>query len=158
MIDEAAAIPLPHVRALLGPYLVFLASTVNGYEGTGRALSLKLIKELRDQSGTANTGTSLGGARLSASFSPATSHSYDRARIPRNCACRPDPLCCRRLSRVVAQRAALPRRHDRAPHLHRRTAPQRLRTVRFLLIMFCSVLPIASPPSLTRSSQVLCES
>jgi hypothetical protein len=30
VIDEAAAIPLPHVRALLGPYLVFLASTING--------------------------------------------------------------------------------------------------------------------------------
>ena len=34
-IDEAAAIPLPLVRAMLGPYLVFLSSTVNGYEGTG---------------------------------------------------------------------------------------------------------------------------
>ena len=31
----------------MGPYLVFLASTVNGYEGTGRALSLKLIQQLR---------------------------------------------------------------------------------------------------------------
>ena len=30
VIDEAAAIPLAHVRKLLGPYLVFLASTVNG--------------------------------------------------------------------------------------------------------------------------------
>ena len=47
VIDEAAAIPMPQVRALLGPYLVFLASTVNGYEGTGRALSLKLIQQLR---------------------------------------------------------------------------------------------------------------
>lgn len=35
VIDEAAAIPLPVVRQLLGPYLVFLCSTVNGYEGTG---------------------------------------------------------------------------------------------------------------------------
>jgi len=33
VIDEAAAIPLPLVRAMLGPYLVFLCSTVNGYEG-----------------------------------------------------------------------------------------------------------------------------
>jgi N-acetyltransferase 10 len=32
VIDEAAAIPLPVVRSLLGPYLVFLSSTVNGYE------------------------------------------------------------------------------------------------------------------------------
>jgi len=31
VIDEAAAIPLPFVKALLGPYLVFLSSTVNGY-------------------------------------------------------------------------------------------------------------------------------
>ena len=38
VIDEAAAIPLPLVRALLGPYLVFMASTINGYEGTGRSL------------------------------------------------------------------------------------------------------------------------
>ncbi|KDD73781.1 GNAT acetyltransferase 2, partial [Helicosporidium sp. ATCC 50920] len=49
VIDEAAAIPLPVVRSLLGPYLVFLCSTVNGYEGTGRSLSLKLIHELRAQ-------------------------------------------------------------------------------------------------------------
>jgi N-acetyltransferase 10 len=31
VIDEAAAIPLPLVKALFGPYLVFLSSTVNGY-------------------------------------------------------------------------------------------------------------------------------
>ena len=30
VIDEAAAIPLPWVKALLGPYLVFMTSTVNG--------------------------------------------------------------------------------------------------------------------------------
>ena len=50
VIDEAAAIPLPLVRKLLGPYLVFMASTINGYEGTGRSLSLKLINQLREQS------------------------------------------------------------------------------------------------------------
>ncbi len=50
-IDEAAAIPLPIVRALMGDRLTFMSSTVNGYEGTGRALSLKLIKELRDLKG-----------------------------------------------------------------------------------------------------------
>ncbi|KAH7868276.1 GNAT acetyltransferase 2-domain-containing protein [Lentinula edodes] len=61
IIDEAAAIPLPVVRNLLGPamakgsasaggYAVWLASTVNGYEGTGRSLSLKLIQQLRDNS------------------------------------------------------------------------------------------------------------
>lgn len=32
-----------------GPYLVFLASTLNGYEGTGRSLSLKLLSQLREQ-------------------------------------------------------------------------------------------------------------
>lgn len=51
-IDEAAAIPLPVVKKLLGPYLVFMSSTVNGYEGTGRSLSLKLIQKLREQQGS----------------------------------------------------------------------------------------------------------
>ncbi|XP_035407938.1 RNA cytidine acetyltransferase isoform X1 [Cygnus atratus] len=53
VIDEAAAIPLPLVKNLLGPYLVFMASTINGYEGTGRSLSLKLIQQLRQQSAQA---------------------------------------------------------------------------------------------------------
>ncbi|XP_042309853.1 RNA cytidine acetyltransferase [Sceloporus undulatus] len=53
VIDEAAAIPLPLVKSLLGPYLVFMASTINGYEGTGRSLSLKLIQQLRQQSAQA---------------------------------------------------------------------------------------------------------
>ena len=52
-IDEAAAIPLPTVKKLMGPYLVFLSSTINGYEGTGRSLSLKLIQQLRAQQGAA---------------------------------------------------------------------------------------------------------
>ncbi|KAI9931599.1 N-acetyltransferase 10 [Aspergillus wentii] len=57
VIDEAAAIPLPLVRKLMGPYLVFMASTINGYEGTGRSLSLKLIQQLREQSrGGAKSG------------------------------------------------------------------------------------------------------
>lgn len=49
VIDEAAAIPLPLVKKLMGQYLIFMASTINGYEGTGRSLSLKLIHELREQ-------------------------------------------------------------------------------------------------------------
>lgn len=53
VVDEAAAIPLPLVKKLLGPYLTFLSSTINGYEGTGRSLSLKLFKQLREQSETA---------------------------------------------------------------------------------------------------------
>ncbi|KAJ1642579.1 N-acetyltransferase 10 [Coemansia asiatica] len=67
VIDEAAAIPLPLVRRLMGPYLVFLASTINGYEGTGRSLSLKLLQQLREQSrgfvgGTTGNGASGGRA------------------------------------------------------------------------------------------------
>ena len=49
VIDEASAIPLIHVKRLLGPYMVFLSSTINGYEGTGRSLSIKLIQKLKDQ-------------------------------------------------------------------------------------------------------------
>uniref|UniRef100_A0A1A7XUM2 RNA cytidine acetyltransferase n=1 Tax=Iconisemion striatum TaxID=60296 RepID=A0A1A7XUM2_9TELE len=58
VIDEAAAIPLPLVKNLLGPYLVFMASTINGYEGTGRSLSLKLIQQLRQQSAETQQSTS----------------------------------------------------------------------------------------------------
>ncbi|XP_012250606.2 RNA cytidine acetyltransferase [Athalia rosae] len=54
VIDEAAAIPLPYVKSMLGPYLVFLASTINGYEGTGRSLSLKLLQQLRTQTTGSN--------------------------------------------------------------------------------------------------------
>ncbi|KAK7267289.1 hypothetical protein RIF29_19956 [Crotalaria pallida] len=50
VVDEAAAIPLPVVKSLLGPYLVFLSSTVNGYEGIGRSLSLKLLQQLEERS------------------------------------------------------------------------------------------------------------
>ncbi|KAF3688680.1 RNA cytidine acetyltransferase [Channa argus] len=57
VIDEAAAIPLPLVKNLLGPYLVFMASTINGYEGTGRSLSLKLIQQLRQQSADSQQST-----------------------------------------------------------------------------------------------------
>jgi N-acetyltransferase 10 len=45
---------------LLGPYIVFICSTTNGYEGSGRSLSLKLIQELRQrQSFTASSKTLL---------------------------------------------------------------------------------------------------
>lgn len=51
VVDEAAAIPLPVVQRLIsGPHLVFMASTINGYEGTGRSLSLKLLESLRSGS------------------------------------------------------------------------------------------------------------
>ncbi|SCU85526.1 LADA_0D08064g1_1 [Lachancea dasiensis] len=58
VIDEAAAIPLPVVKQLLGPYLVFMASTINGYEGTGRSLSLKLIQQLRNEANTSGRESS----------------------------------------------------------------------------------------------------
>ena len=45
----------------MGPYLVFMASTISGYEGTGRSLSLKLIKQLREQSRT-GAAPNAGGA------------------------------------------------------------------------------------------------
>jgi N-acetyltransferase 10 len=61
VIDEAAAIPLPVVKSLLGPYLVFMCSTVTGYEGTGRSLSLKLIEQLRSSSVPALGGAKGGG-------------------------------------------------------------------------------------------------
>jgi N-acetyltransferase 10 len=49
VIDEAAAIPLPYVKTFFGPHNLFMASTINGYEGTGRSLSLKLIEEIRQK-------------------------------------------------------------------------------------------------------------
>ena len=69
VIDEAAAIPLPLVKKMLGPYLVFMASTINGYEGTGRSLSLKLIQQLRDQQVTHSSVTSQAASSSSASSS-----------------------------------------------------------------------------------------
>ncbi|PKI79321.1 hypothetical protein CRG98_000266, partial [Punica granatum] len=60
VVDEAAAIPLPLVKSLLGPYLVFLSSTVNGYEGTGRSLSLKLIQQLEERSQMKSNGEEAG--------------------------------------------------------------------------------------------------
>lgn len=65
VVDEAAAIPLPVVKKLInGNYLVFMASTIHGYEGTGRSLSLKLIKQLREQSVSLSSSES-GGVLIS---------------------------------------------------------------------------------------------
>jgi len=49
VIDEAAAIPLPVIRDIVnsGNHITLMSSTVHGYEGTGRALSLKLIEEIK---------------------------------------------------------------------------------------------------------------
>lgn len=49
VVDEAAAIPITLVKQMLGPYMVVLSSTIHGYEGTGRSLSLKLLQSLREQ-------------------------------------------------------------------------------------------------------------
>ncbi len=58
VIDEAAAIPLHIVKRImrniifkyLASCLIFMASTIHGYEGTGRSLSIKLLNGLRQQS------------------------------------------------------------------------------------------------------------
>lgn len=60
-IDEAAAIPLPIVKSFLSSQLVFLSSTVNGYEGTGRSLPLKLLYQLRQSSTSATNEMMLVG-------------------------------------------------------------------------------------------------
>lgn len=64
VIDEAAAIPLPIVKSFLTSQLVFLSSTVNGYEGTGRSLSLKLLNQLRQNTANAKAADQLISSRL----------------------------------------------------------------------------------------------
>ncbi|CAI6008304.1 unnamed protein product, partial [Closterium sp. NIES-65] len=76
VIDEAAAIPLPMVKALLGPYLVFMGSTVNGYEGTGWSLSLKRIQQLREQSKRA-TAVAIPSSLPHLPPPPPTTYSYE---------------------------------------------------------------------------------
>lgn len=49
-IDEAAAIPLPLVQSVLsGRAAGLMASTLHGYEGTGRSLAIKLTKVLESE-------------------------------------------------------------------------------------------------------------
>ncbi|CBH11220.1 hypothetical protein, conserved [Trypanosoma brucei gambiense DAL972] len=64
IIDEAAALPLPIVKQMLGPYLVFLSSTISGYEGTGRSLSMKLVADMRKHSGSTNASVAGDDRRL----------------------------------------------------------------------------------------------
>lgn len=86
IIDEAAAIPLPLVKNLIGPYLVFMASTINGYEGTGRSLSLKLIQQLRESTrpsltkDVANASTEDDPAAVASSSKKATHKAPPRVR------------------------------------------------------------------------------
>ncbi|KAI5127720.1 N-acetyltransferase 10 [Nematocida parisii] len=49
VVDEAAAVPLPTLKDMLGMYPTLISSTTAGYEGTGRALSLKLFKSLNPE-------------------------------------------------------------------------------------------------------------
>ena len=48
VMDEAAAIPLPLVKSLLVPYLVFMVSTVNGYTKQTNVYLLEPMKEQDD--------------------------------------------------------------------------------------------------------------
>lgn len=48
IIDKAAAIPLHIVKCIMQECLTFIASTIQGYEGTGRSLSIKLLDVLRN--------------------------------------------------------------------------------------------------------------
>ncbi|KIL56986.1 hypothetical protein M378DRAFT_188489 [Amanita muscaria Koide BX008] len=82
VIDEAAAIPLPLVRNLMGPYLVFLASTINGYEGTGRSLSLKLIQQLRESTRPSLSKNAVSGNDASTPASTGLSHKRPVHKAP----------------------------------------------------------------------------
>jgi len=61
ILDEAAAMPLPFVKQLLGPYPTLLSSTVDGYEGTGRALQLKLLSEIKKEADDSMIDTEISG-------------------------------------------------------------------------------------------------
>jgi N-acetyltransferase 10 len=50
VIDEAASIPLPQLKTLLNYRKVFMATTANGYEGTGRMFRTKLGDYLKEKS------------------------------------------------------------------------------------------------------------
>ena len=79
----------PQVKALLGPYLVLLASTVNGYEGTGRSLSLKLLQQLRSQA-----ARSSGGSKDASSGSTVSLGSFREASLiePIRCDAKDDEM------------------------------------------------------------------
>ncbi|KAI5180080.1 N-acetyltransferase 10 [Nematocida sp. AWRm80] len=49
VVDEAAAIPLTILKEMVGMYPTLLSSTTAGYEGTGRALSLKFFKTIKPE-------------------------------------------------------------------------------------------------------------
>ncbi|THH11570.1 hypothetical protein EW146_g7992 [Bondarzewia mesenterica] len=85
IIDEATAIPLPLVRNLIGPYLGFLASSINGYEGTGRSPSLKLIQKLRESTRPSlSKDVSLPSADATSSTKKFSRAAPLKARTPRD--------------------------------------------------------------------------
>lgn len=53
VIDEAAAIPLNLLKPMVmsARTTTIISSTIHGYEGTGRSLSIKLIEGLRKGEG-----------------------------------------------------------------------------------------------------------
>lgn len=65
---------MPYVKSMLGPYLVFLASTINGYEGTGRSLSLKLLQQLRIQTVPVGANTNAANKKDTAAATGRTLH------------------------------------------------------------------------------------
>ena len=64
VIDEAAAIPLPLVKAMLGPYLVFLCSTGGWVRLLGSVCSIHACK-----AGQARTGSVAAACPSSSSSS-----------------------------------------------------------------------------------------
>ena len=58
---------------------MFISSTINGYEGTGRSLSLKLFKKLRG-----NSATSLTNKNALGSYVPSGASKKDRKSQPPN--------------------------------------------------------------------------
>lgn len=54
IVDEAAAIPLPILKKLLFPNLIIMATTISGYEGTGRAFSIKMSEYLKQKTDSDN--------------------------------------------------------------------------------------------------------
>lgn len=49
VVDEAASIPLEYLKLLLDVKFVFLATTINGYEGTGRSFRTKLTNYISEK-------------------------------------------------------------------------------------------------------------
>lgn len=68
VIDEAAAIPLPIVKKMMGPWPMFISSTIHGYEGTGRSLSLKLIQQLKQNSSITLNSQEIGVKTTKSSY------------------------------------------------------------------------------------------